>query len=51
MNRFNPTTQPETIAMIKQLDQVLYTANTHATGGRDGAGKTSDGTPVELTII
>ena len=29
--------------MLKKLDQVLYTAQTHTTGGRDGAGKTSDG--------
>jgi len=29
--------------MAKQLDKVLYTAEAHTTGGRDGAGKTSDG--------
>jgi osmotically inducible protein OsmC len=29
--------------MAKQLDKVLYTAQAHTTGGRDGAGKTSDG--------
>ena len=29
--------------MITQIDQVLYTAKTHTTGGRDGAGKSSDG--------
>ncbi|VWX60391.1 Organic hydroperoxide resistance protein [Burkholderiales bacterium 8X] len=29
--------------MTKQLDKVLYTAEAHTTGGRDGAGKTSDG--------
>jgi osmotically inducible protein OsmC len=29
--------------MPKQLDKVLYTAETHTTGGRDGAGKSSDG--------
>ena len=29
--------------MPKQLDKVLYTAQAHTTGGRDGAGKTSDG--------
>ena len=29
--------------MITPIDQVLYTAKTHTTGGRDGAGKSSDG--------
>ena len=29
--------------MAKKLDKVLYTAQTHTTGGRDGAGKASDG--------
>jgi osmotically inducible protein OsmC len=29
--------------MIKQLEKVLYTAHTHTVGGRDGAGKASDG--------
>ena len=29
--------------MTTKLDKVLYTANAHTTGGRDGAGKTSDG--------
>ena len=29
--------------MTKKLDKVLYTAQTHTTGGRDGAGKASDG--------
>ena len=29
--------------MTTQLDKVLYTAQAHTTGGRDGAGKTSDG--------
>jgi osmotically inducible protein OsmC len=29
--------------MAKQLDKVLYTAQAHTTGGREGAGKTSDG--------
>ena len=29
--------------MTTTLDKVLYTANAHTTGGRDGAGKTSDG--------
>jgi len=29
--------------MPKQLDKVLYTAQAHTTGGRDGAGKSSDG--------
>lgn len=29
--------------MTTQLDKVLYTAQAHITGGRDGAGKTSDG--------
>lgn len=28
---------------IMKLDKVLYTASTHTTGGRDGAGKSSDG--------
>ncbi|MFD4837171.1 organic hydroperoxide resistance protein [Achromobacter sp. NPDC058515] len=29
--------------MAKQLEQVLYTAQTHTTSGRDGAGRSSDG--------
>jgi len=29
--------------MTTQLDKVLYTAETHTVGGRDGAGKSSDG--------
>jgi Ohr subfamily peroxiredoxin len=29
--------------MIMKLDKVLYIAEAHTTGGRDGAGKTSDG--------
>ncbi|MDR3445048.1 MULTISPECIES: organic hydroperoxide resistance protein [unclassified Dyella] len=29
--------------MIQKLEKVLYTAESHTTGGRDGAGKTSDG--------
>ncbi len=29
--------------MTTTLDKVLYTAQSHTTGGRDGAGKTSDG--------
>ncbi len=29
--------------MPKQLDKVLYTAQAHTTGGRDGASKSSDG--------
>jgi len=29
--------------MTVELDKVLYTAQTHTTGGRDGAGKASDG--------
>ena len=29
--------------MVKKLDKVLYTAQAHTIGGRDGAGKTSDG--------
>jgi osmotically inducible protein OsmC len=29
--------------MIKTLDKVLYTAQTHVTGGREGAGQSSDG--------
>src|SRR5258706_13622003 len=29
--------------MTKSIDQVLYTAHTHTTGGRNGAGKASDG--------
>lgn len=28
---------------MRQLDKVLYTAQAHVTGGREGAGKTSDG--------
>ena len=36
--------------MPKQLDKVLYTAQAHTTGGRDGAGKSSDGAlDVELS--
>lgn len=29
--------------MIESIDKVLYTARTHTTGGRDGAGQSSDG--------
>ncbi|WP_280155826.1 organic hydroperoxide resistance protein [Piscinibacter sp. XHJ-5] len=29
--------------MSNKLDQVLYTAHTHTTGGREGAGRSSDG--------
>lgn len=29
--------------MAKQLDKVIYTAQTHTTGGRDGASRSSDG--------
>lgn len=29
--------------MTTTLDKILYTAQSHTTGGRDGAGKTSDG--------
>ena len=29
--------------MVKQLDKVLYTAQAHTIGGREGAGKSSDG--------
>jgi lipoyl-dependent peroxiredoxin len=29
--------------MTTKLEKVLYTAQTHTTGGRDGAGKSSDG--------
>lgn len=29
--------------MTRQLEKVLYTAQTHTTGGRDGAGRSSDG--------
>ena len=29
--------------MVKKLDKVLYTAQAHTIGGREGAGKTSDG--------
>jgi Ohr subfamily peroxiredoxin len=28
---------------MSQLDKVIYTAQTHTTGGRDGASRTSDG--------
>jgi Ohr subfamily peroxiredoxin len=31
------------MSQLEQLDKVLYTAKTHATGGRDGAAKSSDG--------
>jgi len=29
--------------MVRKLEKVLYTAQTHTTGGRDGAGRSSDG--------
>ena len=29
--------------MLQKIDNVLYTAATHTTGGRDGAGRSSDG--------
>ena len=29
--------------MIQKLEKVLYTAESHTTGGREGAGRTSDG--------
>jgi len=29
--------------MTRKLEKILYTAQTHTTGGRDGAGKSSDG--------
>ena len=29
--------------MTAQLEKVLYTANTHTTGGRDGAARSDDG--------
>ena len=29
--------------MINTIDKVVYTGRTHTTGGRDGAGKSSDG--------
>jgi Ohr subfamily peroxiredoxin len=29
--------------MTTQIEKVLYTANTHTTGGRDGASRSSDG--------
>ena len=29
--------------MATQIEKVLYTANTHTTGGRDGASRSSDG--------
>jgi organic hydroperoxide reductase OsmC/OhrA len=29
--------------MINQIDNVLYTACTHTTSGRDGTGRSSDG--------
>ena len=29
--------------MARKLEKVLYTAHTHTTGGRDGAGSSSDG--------
>ena len=32
--------------MTTPLDKVLYTAEAHTTGGRDGAGKSSDGSIV-----
>ena len=35
--------------MLKKLDKVLYTAEAHTTGGRDGAGRTSDGA-LEVTL-
>jgi Ohr subfamily peroxiredoxin len=30
-------------SMARKLEKVLYTAHTHTTGGRDGAGRSSDG--------
>jgi lipoyl-dependent peroxiredoxin len=35
--------------MTYHLDQVLYTAQTHTTGGREGAGRSSDGA-VDVTL-
>lgn len=35
--------------MVKKLDKVLYTAQSHTTGGRDGAGKSSDGA-IDVTL-
>jgi Ohr subfamily peroxiredoxin len=35
--------------MAKKLDKVLYTAQSHTTGGRDGAGKSSDGA-IDVTL-
>ena len=35
--------------MVRKLEKVLYTAHTHTTGGRDGAGKSSDGA-LEVTL-
>ena len=35
--------QPEDITMITKIDKVLYTAEAHTVGGRDGTGKSSDG--------
>jgi Ohr subfamily peroxiredoxin len=35
--------------MSYKLEQVLYTAHTHTTGGREGAGRSSDGA-VEVTL-
>ncbi|TPG46123.1 organic hydroperoxide resistance protein [Rhodanobacter glycinis] len=29
--------------MVRKLEKVFYTAQTHVTGGRDGAGRSSDG--------
>jgi Ohr subfamily peroxiredoxin len=47
MHRFPPTriTKPITqrISIMTRIEKVLYTANTHTTGGRDGASRSNDG--------
>jgi lipoyl-dependent peroxiredoxin len=41
--RFDSSQLAGKISMLRKLEKVLYTAQTRTTGGRDGAGKSSDG--------
>lgn len=43
MNTTNSTTVESTIRRDGSNDKVVYTAQTHTTGGREGASKSSDG--------
>jgi Ohr subfamily peroxiredoxin len=40
---FDTTSELERTTDMTQLDKVLYTAQTHTTGGRDGISRSSDG--------